>query len=273
MSVSCRTPDSNTFARPRRKTAGGGPWPHLEGDRRPARGCTEIVRARERGGASHPRGRKGKISYWQHRTLHRPRSPAHRCHRAHESQARQGGMRRNHVVGALHQAQRASMHRPRPQRALNASAYRTGQARPNSLQRGPHVRRAIDQIVGRGESHGQFILTGSAVPADDITRHTGAGRISRLRLRPMTLLESGTSSGEISMQGLLHGRFNGCPDPGPPLQEIAVQICRGGWPGDLRRRDAACLTARVDYLEEIRRVDISRADGGRRWPVGRRYGA
>lgn len=130
-----------------------------------------------------------------------------------------------------------------------------------------HIRRAVDQNVARGESHGQFILTGSAVPADDITRHTGAGRISRLRLRPMTLLEAGASSGEISMRGLLHGRFGGCPDPGPELPEIAVQICRGGWPGDLERTDAACLTARADYLEEIRRVDISRVDGVRRDPV------
>lgn len=130
-----------------------------------------------------------------------------------------------------------------------------------------HVRRAVDRNVARGESRGQFILTGSAVPADDITRHTGAGRISRLRLRPMTLLETGASSGEISMQALLDGRFDGCPDPGPPLPEIAGAICRGGWPGDLGRTDAACLTARSDYLEEICRVDISRVDGVRRDPV------
>ena len=130
-----------------------------------------------------------------------------------------------------------------------------------------HVRRAVDRNVARGESHGQFILTGSSVPADDITRHTGAGRISRLRLRPMTLLETGASSGDISMRDLLHGRFDGCPDPGTELPEIAVQICRGGWPGDLERADAACLTARADYLEEIRRVDISRVDGVRRDPV------
>ena len=134
-----------------------------------------------------------------------------------------------------------------------------------------HVRRAIDRNVGRGENRGQFILTGSSVPADDITRHTGAGRISRLRLRPMTLMETGMSSGEISMGDLLHGRFTSCPNPGVPLPEIATNLCRGGWPGDLRRTDAACLTAREDYLDEIRRVDISRADGVRRDPgnVGR----
>ena len=58
-----------------------------------------------------------------------------------------------------------------------------------------HVRRAVDD---RSEP-GQFILTGSAVPADDVTRHTGAGRFSRLRMRPMSLFELGISSGDSSL--------------------------------------------------------------------------
>ena len=130
-----------------------------------------------------------------------------------------------------------------------------------------HVRRAVD----RGTKRGQFILTGSAAPADDITRHTGAGRISRLRLHTMTLLETGNSTGEVSLQNLLQGGFESCQNPGLSLQEAAVQLCRGGWPGDLERSDAACQGARIDYLEEIRRADISRPDGVRRDPenVGR----
>lgn len=130
-----------------------------------------------------------------------------------------------------------------------------------------HVRRAVD---GSGR-RGRFILTGSAAPADDIARHTGAGRISRLRLRTMTLAETRISTGEISLQELMQGRFESCPDPGLPLQDLAVRICRGGWPGHLDLSDEACLTAGVDYLEEIRRVDISRPDGIRRAPenVGR----
>ena len=62
-----------------------------------------------------------------------------------------------------------------------------------------HVRRAVDRRGARG----QFILTGSAVPADDFTRHTGAGRFIRLRMRPMSLYESGSASGEISLRRLL----------------------------------------------------------------------
>ena len=64
-----------------------------------------------------------------------------------------------------------------------------------------HVRRAVDERSGRG----QLILTGSAVPADDVTRHTGAGRFTRLRMRPMSLFESGHSTGAISLRGLLDG--------------------------------------------------------------------
>ena len=130
-----------------------------------------------------------------------------------------------------------------------------------------HVRRAVDQ---RGDS-GQFILTGSSVPADDITRHTGAGRISRMRMRPMSLREIGASNGKASLAGLLQGNFDGNDPTSLAAGELAELICRGGWPGDLNRSVKACQTARGDYLDEIRRVDITRTDGVARDPenVGR----
>ena len=123
-----------------------------------------------------------------------------------------------------------------------------------------HIRRAVDERSERG----QFVLTGSAAPTDDVTRHTGAGRISRLRLRTMSLKETGHSTGEVSLADLLNGRFEGCGAPSSTLLDLTVQLCRGGWPGDLDVSDQACLRSRVDYLEEIRRVDIVRADGVRR---------
>ena len=125
-----------------------------------------------------------------------------------------------------------------------------------------HVRRMVDQRQGAG----QFILTGSAVPADDITRHTGAGRISRLRLRTMSLVETGFSSAETSLRDLFDGRFPGNGDPGHKLGDIIEQLCRGGWPGNLNLQLKACLRAQRDYLEEIQRLDISRVDGVRRDP-------
>ena len=125
-----------------------------------------------------------------------------------------------------------------------------------------HIRRMADQR----QQAGQFILTGSAVPADDITRHTGAGRISRLRLRTMSLAETGFSSAEISLLDLFDGHFSGSADPGHKLSGITEQLCRGGWPGNLNLKPKASLRAQRDYLEEIQRLDIRRVDGVRRDP-------
>lgn len=137
-----------------------------------------------------------------------------------------------------------------------------------------HVRHAVDDRPGRGH----FILTGSAVPPDDITRHTGAGRIGRLRLRPMSLLELKQSTGGVSLARLL----TGAPVPGsvakPTISELAELVCLGGWPGHLGSSlddpplsvDDAMAENR-DYLGEVCRTDIRRVDGSDRDParVGR----
>lgn len=130
-----------------------------------------------------------------------------------------------------------------------------------------HIRRTIDD---RGKP-GQFILTGSAVPADDITRHTGAGRLTRLRMRPMTFYEAGHSNGAISLSKLLKGEFSGTGDPGLTVLEIAELITTGGWPGHLSLDTEQTTQAVRGYLEEVRRVDVERVDGKRRDPqrVGR----
>lgn len=126
-----------------------------------------------------------------------------------------------------------------------------------------HVRRAIDD---RGEA-GQFILTGSAVPADDITRHSGAGRLTRLRMRPMSLFEKGRSTGRISLGRLLDGSKEGTPEAKLTVPEIAEEISIGGWPAFLQKSREQALTAGRRYLEEIRRVDISAVSGVRRDPI------
>ncbi len=130
-----------------------------------------------------------------------------------------------------------------------------------------HLRRAIDD---RGEP-GQFILTGSAVPADDITRHTGAGRFARLRMRTMTLFETGHATGEISLAGLLEGEEPTAPDRGVSAADLAERVAVGGWPGHLRLGTEPSLEAVRDYLEEVGRTDIVRVDGVHRDPerIGR----
>ncbi len=137
-----------------------------------------------------------------------------------------------------------------------------------------HVRHAVDERAGRGH----FILTGSAVPPDDITRHTGAGRITRLRLRPMSLVELGRSTGEVSLARLLEGSPAPSGEAKLSVEEIAELVCVGGWPGHLgasqespSRSVEDAVEENGDYLGEIRRTDIRRVDGVGRDPerVGR----
>lgn len=119
-----------------------------------------------------------------------------------------------------------------------------------------HVRRAVDDRRGPG----QFILTGSAVPRDDVTRHTGAARIVRMRMRPMSLFESGHSTGRVSLASLLQGEPPRDLDPGTTLPQIAERIAVGGWPGFIDHPVPNALTAIRGYVDEIRRTDIQRVD-------------
>lgn len=135
----------------------------------------------------------------------------------------------------------------------------------------PAVWNLVRHAVDDRREPGQFVLTGSASPSDDKTRHSGAMRFSRLRMRPMSLFEAGVSSGAISMRDLLGGKFEPCPDPGITVPDLAEQIARGGWPGTRLLGESAAREAVRDYLDQIRRVDIQSVEGVRRDPekVGR----
>lgn len=126
-----------------------------------------------------------------------------------------------------------------------------------------HVRRAID----RRRASGQFILTGSAVPADDIARHTGAGRFVRLRMRPLSLYESGHSGGQISLRRLLDGEEQRAGRSETPVARVAELVCAGGWPGHIGRTLPGVLRVNRGYVDEIRRTDVSRVSGRTRDPT------
>ena len=126
-----------------------------------------------------------------------------------------------------------------------------------------HVRRAIDR---RG-APGQFILTGSAVPAEDVARHTGAGRFVRLRMRPLTLYESGRSSGAISLRRLLDGVEQRAGRSETSIADVAELVSAGGWPGHVGKALTGILRVNRAYLDDVRRTDISRASGKTRDPV------
>jgi len=125
-----------------------------------------------------------------------------------------------------------------------------------------HVRREVD----KRQLPGQFILTGSAVPADDHTRHTGAGRFSRLRMRPMTLYETGHSTGDVSLSALFDGKVPRVADPGHTVAQIIDRVCVGGWPVVTGLSPEKAQRAMRSYLGEIERTDIQRVDGVKRDP-------
>ena len=126
------------------------------------------------------------------------------------------------------------------------------------------MRRACDE---RGRK-GQFILTGSANPPDDATRHTGTGRVLRVRMRPMSLLESGESTGQVSLSELLSGERAAAPASELALADIVDLTCRGGWPGLVGDSPVVAQRQLRGYLDEVSRADVSRVDGTRRDPAG-----
>lgn len=124
------------------------------------------------------------------------------------------------------------------------------------------VRYEVDQ---RGE-FGQFILTGSSVPAKlDESMHTGTGRIVRMRMRPMSLFESKDSNGQISLADLFEGRDISAADD-HSIEDIAFFICRGGWPAALNQTEKVALKQAFDYYDAVVSDDISRVDGLKRDP-------
>ena len=124
------------------------------------------------------------------------------------------------------------------------------------------MRHACDRRGG----FGHFLLTGSQNPPDDITEHSGAGRVARVRMRPMSLWESGDSSGEVSLASLLAGERCLAKDAEQTYSSIASLISRGGWPRMIKMAPNTAQARLRDYLDNIARTDISRVSGIKRDP-------
>lgn len=133
-------------------------------------------------------------------------------------------------------------------------------------QMAPVLWDAVRAEVDRRKVPGQFILTGSAVPRDNVTAHTGTGRIARLMMRTMSLYESRESTGEVSLAALFDGTQQEGAVSRLSIEELAYVICRGGWPASLTfPREDAMEVAR-NYVDAIVETDISRVDGVDRNP-------
>lgn len=125
------------------------------------------------------------------------------------------------------------------------------------------VRRQVDD---RSPARGQFILTGSATPNDDVRRHSGAGRISTLRMRPMSLHETGDSSGAVSLARLFAGEAPAALDPGVTVPQLLERIVTGGWPDLIGAEIGDARQWLRDYLRNLVEVDVSSL-GARRDPL------
>ena len=130
----------------------------------------------------------------------------------------------------------------------------------------PNIWNAVRYEVDKRGDFGQFILTGSSVPAKlDESMHTGTGRIIRMRMRPMSLFESKDSSGQVSLKDVFDGKEISATD-NHTIDDIAFLICRGGWPSALERTEKVALRQAFDYYDGVVNDDISRVDDIKRDP-------
>ncbi|RZT60857.1 hypothetical protein EV140_1382 [Microcella alkaliphila] len=133
------------------------------------------------------------------------------------------------------------------------------------------VRRAVDDRDGVGH----FLLTGSARPRDDARLHSGAGRIGRLRMRPMSLCESGHSTGEVSLATIFDDPLDhGVQGSGLAVTDVFERIVVGGWPELVNAGEREARVWLADYLRTVAEVDVP-AMGPRRNPtnIGRLFAA
>lgn len=134
-------------------------------------------------------------------------------------------------------------------------------------QLAPKLWDAVRFEVDHRGATGQFVLTGSAVPADTkkIT-HSGTGRFTWLTMRPMSLYESGDSKGSVSLKDLFDDVAEIDGEAELSIDRLAFLICRGGWPQAINMRDEIALDQAVDYYDAVVRSDINRVDNVQKNP-------
>jgi hypothetical protein len=134
-------------------------------------------------------------------------------------------------------------------------------------QMAPILWDAVRFAVDKRRVKGQFILTGSAVPKDNTTAHTGTGRISRMLMRPMSLFESLESNGSVSLADLFNGMADGDCFSSLTIEDLAFAVARGGWPASVLDDREVSLRQVYNYVEAVINIDISEADGVEKSPA------
>lgn len=131
----------------------------------------------------------------------------------------------------------------------------------------PALWNSIRHEVDERKLPGQFILSGSTAAIDSIDKHSGAGRISRLKMRPMSLFEQGESPGQISLNELFEGNIRFADSEPVNYLKLLELISFGGWPGALNLSGPNKLGYIKSYLNNLAEVDIQEVDGVSRSPL------
>ena len=131
-------------------------------------------------------------------------------------------------------------------------------------QEGPPIWDAVRYEVDKRAKKGQFILTGSSTPSRKGVLHSGAGRITKIRMRPMSLYESGNSSGDVSLLDICNGNTNAKMTGDVKLKTIIELILKGGWPGSLNLPIENAMEIPKAYIKAIIDDDIERIDDVKR---------
>ena len=128
----------------------------------------------------------------------------------------------------------------------------------------PPIWDAVRYQVDQSAEKGQFILTGSATPNHKGILHSGAGRIGKLRMRTMSLYESGDSSGKVSLEALCRGKIATALTGEVDLKNLIALIIRGGWPGAIQLPVEQAALLPTEYLNAVIDDDVFHIDGIRR---------
>jgi len=134
-------------------------------------------------------------------------------------------------------------------------------------QDAPVLWNAVRFAVDKRRKRGQFIFTGSVIPPMTDDMHTGTGRISRMIMRPMSLFESGESTGQVSLDGLFDGNTDMAGKSNLSVEQLAYALTRGGWPeAVVEENPDYALQMAYNYLDAVANLDISKIDGVERNP-------
>ena len=128
----------------------------------------------------------------------------------------------------------------------------------------PRIWDAVRFVVDETDRSGRFLLTGSSTPQYKGVLHSGTGRIGRLRMRPMSLFESGDSTGAVTLDSLFNGTMAPSKAINLSIEDAVNLVVRGGWPNALNHTVDESITQNRGYIDSVLRDDLPRIDTSRR---------